>query len=60
MQDGLNINSLLLSDLGVQLPLHISMSRPIVLVTEDKNPFSSLLERAIRDSDIRPYVIYFF
>ncbi|KAL1967198.1 hypothetical protein VTN77DRAFT_3489 [Rasamsonia byssochlamydoides] len=51
------VHSLLQSDLGVQLPLHISLSRPVVLVTEQKQPFSELFERAIEESEIRPFEV---
>jgi hypothetical protein len=47
-------HSLLQSDLGVQLPLHISLSRPVVLVTEQKQAFSERFEHAIQESEIRP------
>ncbi|OJD15521.1 hypothetical protein AJ78_04217 [Emergomyces pasteurianus Ep9510] len=55
LQNGLEIHDLLYSDLSAQVPLHISLSRPVVLVTEDKQPFRDLLNDAIRESDIRPF-----
>ncbi|KAL1954709.1 hypothetical protein VTO42DRAFT_813 [Malbranchea cinnamomea] len=55
--DRLELHSLLYSDLGVQMPLHISLSRPVVLVTEERHSFSASLERAIRDSDVHPFDI---
>jgi len=52
-----NINSLLHSDLGAQLPLHVSLSRPVVLRTEQRGSFTELLQKQIRDSHIAPYVV---
>lgn len=49
------IHSLLYSDLGAQLPLHISLSRPVVLVTEQRQQFSELLDDAVQDSDVHPF-----
>lgn len=54
VSNGLEIHDLLYSDLGAQVPLHISLSRPVVLVTEDRQPFRDLLNDAIRESNIRP------
>lgn len=53
------IHSLLHSDLGAQLPLHISLSRPVILRTEQRSPFTELLQKSIRDSHIAPYVLLF-
>lgn len=53
---GSKVCSLLHSDLGVQLPLHISLSRPVVLATEQKQPFIEGFERAVQSLDTRPYV----
>ncbi|PGH03367.1 hypothetical protein GX51_04098 [Blastomyces parvus] len=55
LQNGLQVHGLLYSDLGAQAPLHISLSRPVVLVTEDRQPFRDLLKDALRESDIRPF-----
>ncbi|OAX79271.1 hypothetical protein ACJ72_06413 [Emergomyces africanus] len=57
LQNGLEIHDLLHSDLGAQVPLHISLSRPVVLVTEDRQPFRDLLNDAIRESDIHPFFV---
>ncbi|KAK2745006.1 poly(U)-specific 3'-to-5' RNA exonuclease [Onygenales sp. PD_40] len=54
LHNAFKIHTLLFSDLGVQLPLHISLSRPVVLVTEDRHPFKDLLDDAVRESEIRP------
>lgn len=48
------IHSLLHSDLGAQLPLHISLSRPVVLRTEQRVSFTEIFEKEIRNSHIRP------
>ncbi|KAJ5664626.1 hypothetical protein N7462_011439 [Penicillium macrosclerotiorum] len=48
------VHSLLQSDLGAQLPLHISLSRPVVLRTEQRAAFSELLQASIQDSHISP------
>lgn len=53
-QHGPGIHSLLHSDLGAQLPLHISLSRPVVLRTEQRSSFSEILKKALRDSHISP------
>lgn len=50
----INVQSLLKSDLGSPLPLHISLSRPIGLSTSAKDDFLSSLEVAISNSNIRP------
>lgn len=47
------LNSLLRSDLGAQLPLHISLSRPVVLRTEQRQSFLETFKSAIKDSNIR-------
>lgn len=49
----LRMHSLLYSDLGVQLPLHISLSRPVVLRTEQKESFLELLRHRVTNSGIQ-------
>ena len=49
-----NVRSLLHTDLGAQLPLHISLSRPVMLLTAQRRPFLDQVEKAIRDADVRP------
>ncbi|GAD94198.1 conserved hypothetical protein [Paecilomyces variotii No. 5] len=51
----IKVHSLLQNDLGVYLPLHISLSRPVVLATEQRQQFLSFYEREILHSDIRPF-----
>ncbi|KAK2758694.1 poly(U)-specific 3'-to-5' RNA exonuclease [Arachnomyces sp. PD_36] len=51
------VQSFLHSDLGAPLPLHISLSRPAILRTEQKQSFSDLLQDTLQDSDIRPFRI---
>jgi hypothetical protein len=46
------IHSLLRSDLGVQLPLHISLSRPVVLRTEQRQPFMDMFQTALQESTV--------
>ncbi|KFX91283.1 hypothetical protein O988_07821 [Pseudogymnoascus sp. VKM F-3808] len=55
----LDIQSLLTSDLGSPLPLHISLSRPIGFSTATKDAFLSSLQTAISNSDIYPFPITF-
>lgn len=50
------VNSLLNSDLGTALPLHISLSRPLMLVTDERQPFIDSLALEINRSSMRPYV----
>ncbi|CEJ57800.1 hypothetical protein PMG11_06480 [Penicillium brasilianum] len=51
------LHSLLHSDLGAQLPLHISLSAPVVLRTEQRASFTETLTRSIRDSYIPPFTV---
>ncbi|RMY97787.1 hypothetical protein D0862_07897 [Hortaea werneckii] len=52
-----NIHSLLQNDLGVSLPLHISLSRPLVLRTEQKEPFLDRLKNAILTSGVHTFTV---
>ncbi|KAK4499324.1 hypothetical protein PRZ48_009837 [Zasmidium cellare] len=60
LENGLeNVHSLLQNDLGVQLPLHVSLSRPLSLKTEQKDKFLDRLkavtaETAVREFDLSP------
>ncbi|KAI1259935.1 U6 snRNA phosphodiesterase Usb1 [Xylariaceae sp. FL1019] len=49
------ITSFLTSDLNTPLPLHISLSRPIVLSTSQKDDFLTDLESSIKASSISPF-----
>ncbi|KAI1752221.1 U6 snRNA phosphodiesterase Usb1 [Xylaria castorea] len=51
----ITVTSFLTSDLGTPQPLHISLSRPIVLSTSQKDTFQSDLESSIRSSGIAPF-----
>lgn len=49
------VHSLLQNDLGVALPLHVSLSRPLVLKTEHKDDFFNSLREAISSSGAREF-----
>lgn len=49
--------SLLTSDLGSPLPLHISLSRPIVFTAAQKDSFVESLHANIIGCGVRPYVL---
>ncbi|PKS12806.1 hypothetical protein jhhlp_001017 [Lomentospora prolificans] len=49
------ITSLLSSDLGAPLPLHISLSRPLALTTAQKDDFLESISTAIHASSIPPH-----
>lgn len=42
------------------MPLHISLSRPVFLVTQQRESFAELLKESIEKSRIRPYVWHAF
>ncbi|WPH01688.1 Hypothetical protein R9X50_00454000 [Acrodontium crateriforme] len=50
------IHSLLQNDLGVPLPLHISLSRPLVLTTNQKDAFLARLKESILDTGVRSFI----
>jgi len=51
------LQTFLTSELGAPLPLHISLSRPIVFTTENKGEFLESLQTAIKSSKIQPFDI---
>lgn len=51
---GKGLTSLLESDLGAPLPLHVSLSRPLALTTAQKDDFLARLEGAIRGCGVLP------
>ncbi|KAF7196769.1 U6 snRNA phosphodiesterase [Pseudocercospora fuligena] len=52
-----DVQSLLENDLGVQLPLHVSLSRPLALKTNQKDEFVSKLEKAIGEASVRAFEV---
>ncbi|KAI9785833.1 MAG: poly(U)-specific 3'-to-5' RNA exonuclease [Peltula sp. TS41687] len=53
------LHSLLCNELGAQLPLHISLSRTLVLSTDKRQSFSDRLERSITACAVRPFEVSF-
>ncbi|KAF2435767.1 hypothetical protein EJ08DRAFT_625344 [Tothia fuscella] len=53
------IHSLLQSDLSTPLPLHISLSRSLVLHTHQREQFQDVIATKIRSSAVRPFKIDF-
>jgi U6 snRNA phosphodiesterase len=56
-QVGDQVHSFLQSDLGVHLPLHISLSAPLVLQTSGKDKFSADLKEAVLASGARAFTV---
>ncbi len=54
---GAEVTSFLQSDLAAPQPLHISLSRPIVLASEEKDLFLGDVERAIEGSAIAAFTL---
>lgn len=51
------VHSFLHSELGAQLPLHISLSAPLVLKTEQKDPFRDSIGRKVAQSHVKSFVV---
>ncbi|KAL8729194.1 MAG: hypothetical protein Q9181_005092 [Wetmoreana brouardii] len=54
-----HLHSLLKSDLEADLPLHISLSRTLMLATYQRQPFTDAIEKAIAASGVRPFSVTF-
>ncbi|KAH8883835.1 hypothetical protein GQ53DRAFT_786615 [Thozetella sp. PMI_491] len=52
-----SITSFLLSDIGVPLPLHISLSRPVVFTTAQKDDFLGSITAAVRQAGVAPFAL---
>ena len=50
-----DVRSLLQNELGVALPLHVSLSRPLVLKTEQKDEFLPALKQAVSGSGVKSF-----
>lgn len=53
---GVALHSHLTSELGAELPLHLSLSRPNVLATAQREAFVELLEERVEKARIAPFV----
>jgi U6 snRNA phosphodiesterase len=51
------LNGFLISDLGSPLPLHISLSRPIVLTSTEKDQFLAKITNSLATSAIAPFAL---
>ncbi|KAL8661601.1 MAG: hypothetical protein Q9202_005429 [Teloschistes flavicans] len=51
------LESLLKSDLEADLPLHISLSRTLMLATHERQTFTDALEAAIGTSGVKPFAV---
>ncbi|KAF2723303.1 hypothetical protein K431DRAFT_319102 [Polychaeton citri CBS 116435] len=51
------VTSLLRTDLDVSLPLHVSLSRPLALLTEQREPFLKDLKQAVAQSGVAPFTV---
>ncbi len=52
-----SIHSFLHSDLGVQLPLHISLSAPLVLKTEQKESFENSIGSKLAHTHVKSFAV---
>ena len=48
------VQSQLQSDLGAEQPLHISLSRSMMLLTDQRQAFSDTFKSFLENADIRP------
>ncbi|KAK2872160.1 hypothetical protein FQN49_002518 [Arthroderma sp. PD_2] len=55
--DNTIIHSLLYSDLRAQTPLHISLSRPVALLTDQREPFLDMFYDGIDKSGVHPFEV---
>lgn len=55
-QAGAGMTTFLESDLGVQMPLHISLSKPLSLSTEEKDGFERDVRGAVAGCGVQPFV----
>lgn len=53
------LHSLLLSDLSAPLPLHISLSRSLVLKTEQRDEFLRRATTNVKDALVRPFTVQY-
>ncbi|KAL8852888.1 MAG: hypothetical protein Q9221_002264 [Calogaya cf. arnoldii] len=51
------LESLLTSDLGAALPLHVSLSRTLMLATDQRQPFTDALQTAVEESGVKPFTV---
>jgi hypothetical protein len=54
-----DVHSLLQNGLGVPLPLHISLSRPLTLKTEQRDGFFQAMKKAVSSSGVKAFTTSF-
>ncbi|MCJ1435891.1 poly(U)-specific 3'-to-5' RNA exonuclease [Xylographa pallens] len=52
------LQSLLQSELGAELPLHISLSRSLMLLTDERQPFVDTFKHFLDKSTVRPFEVH--
>ncbi|KAH8906109.1 hypothetical protein BR93DRAFT_729025 [Coniochaeta sp. PMI_546] len=57
LKDVVELTDFLTSDLGAPLPLHVSLSRPFVLSTAEKDEFLEQVTDKIRSARIAPFML---